>query len=341
MAALTFCRITWAHRLALGWLGLLVLVAAGAPLLSLPYPPGVPDLGHIATPPFGAGQHWLGTDPQGRDVLSILVYGTRTAVLLTLPAALLAALVGGLAGAAAGFWGNAARVAIPYWLVGAGGAWWGLQLPAPALGLALAASGGVMALSARLRCRSLPTWCLPVNALVMGAATALDTIPRLIVVVALVASSGLSGGRLLVVLVLTAWPPPARLVRAQMLRVRHLPFVEAARASGLTEWQVWFRHALPHALHPLRTALPLGIAGLLGLESTLSFLGIGLPPEVASWGRLLATVRDEPSAWWLMVFPSLLLTTSIVSLNALSQLSKPAPSNQQQRITASNTQDAA
>lgn len=323
MAVLTPFHSTWTHKLALGWLGLLVLVAVAAPLLPLPYSPSAPDLGHMATPPFGVGQHWLGTDPQGRDVLSILVYGARTAVLLTLPAALLAAVVGGLAGAAAGFWGNAARVAIPYWLVGAGGAWWGLQLPMAALGLALAASGGIVALSARLRHRPLPTWPLPINALVMSAATTLDTIPRLIVVVAVVASSGLSGWGLLLVLVLTAWPPPARLVRAQMLRVRHLPFVEAARASGLSEWQVWFRHALPHSFHPLRTALPLSIAGLLGLESTLSFLGIGLPPEVASWGRLLATMRDEPSAWWLLLFPALLLTMSIISLNALSQPSKP------------------
>ncbi|MDB5267148.1 MAG: Peptide/nickel transport system permease protein [Hymenobacter sp.] len=275
----------------------------------------------MAVPPFSAARHWLGTDPQGRDVLSILVHGTRTAVLLTLPAALLAALVGGLAGAAAGFWGNTARASFSYWLMGAGGMWWGLQLPIPALGLALVLVGGILAVIANSQSRPLPTWPLPVNALVMGTATALDTIPRLIVVVALVASIGLSATGLLAVLVLTTWPPMARLVRAQMLRVRQLPFVEAARAAGLSERQVWFRHALPHALHPLRTALPLSIAGLLGLESTLSFLGIGLPPEVASWGRLLATVRIEPSAWWALLFPSLLLTLSILSLNTLSRLS--------------------
>ncbi|GAB3854243.1 ABC transporter permease [Hymenobacter terrigena] len=302
------------------WLSLLVLVAAVAPLLPLPYLPGTPDLAHMAVPPFGASQHWLGTDPQGRDVLSILVYGTRTAVLLTLPAALLAALVGGLAGAAAGFWGNTARASLSYWLMAAGGMWWVLQLPISTLGLALALLGGVLALLAKWQNRPQPAWPLPVNALVMGAATALDTIPRLIVVVAVVASIGLSVPGLLAVLVLTTWPPLARLVRAQMLSVRQLPFVEAARAAGLSEKQVWFRHALPHALHPLRTALPLSIAGLLGLESTLSFLGIGLPPEVASWGRLLATVRAEPSAWWILFFPSLLLTMSILSLNALSRL---------------------
>ncbi|MBH8559648.1 ABC transporter permease [Hymenobacter negativus] len=323
MAVLTTFRPTWLQRLALAWLALLVLLAAAAPLLPLPYPPGVPDLAYMAEPPFSAARHWLGTDPQGRDVLSTLVFGARTAVLLTLPAALLAALVGGLAGAAAGFWGNTARVSLPYWLMGAGSVWWGLQLPSPVLGLGLILIGAILATISHFQSRTLPTWSFPINALVMGTATALDTVPRLIVVVALVASIGLSASGLLAVLVLTTWPQLARLVRAQMLRVRQLPFVEAARAAGLSEWQVWFRHALPHALHPLRTALPLSIAGLLGLESTLSFLGIGLPPEVASWGRLLATVRDEPSAWWVLLFPSLLLTMSILSLNALSRFSTP------------------
>lgn len=320
LAALTTFRLTGLQWLALGWLGWLVLVAAVAPLLPLPYAPGLPDLANMAVPPFSAARHWLGTDPQGRDVLSILVYGTRTAVLLTLPAALLAALVGGLAGAAAGFWGNSARVPWPYWLAGAGGTWWILQLPLPTLGLGLMLIGAILAVRAHTQNRPLLTWPFPVDALVVGTATALDTIPRLIVVVAVVASIGLSAPGLLAVLVLTAWPPMARLVRAQMLRVRQLPFIEAARAAGLSERQVWFRHALPHALHPLRTALPLSIAGLMGLESTLSFLGIGLPPEVASWGRLLATVRDEPSAWWALVFPSLLLAISILSLNVLSRV---------------------
>ena len=130
----------------------------------------------------------------------------------------------------------------------------------------------------------------------MGLATALDAIPRLVLVVALAAGTGVSGPGLLALLTLTAWPHPARLVRAQMLRVRALPFIEAARAGGVPTGRIWWRHALPHALQPLRTALPLSLADLLGLESTLSFLGLGLPPDVANWGRLLATVRAETSA---------------------------------------------
>lgn len=290
-----------------------------APVLPLPYPPGTPDLAHVAQPPFGPGQHWLGTDPQGRDVLSILVFGARTALLLTVPAAILSALLGALMGGAAGYWGNSSRMAAPYWLLAIGIGWWALGLPFPVLGLLLATGGAVAALLAKWRNRQLPTLPIPLNALIMGAATALDTIPRLVLVVALAAGTGVSGTGLLTLLTLTAWPHPARLVRTQMLRVRALPFVEAARAAGLPAWRVWLHHALPHALHPLRIALPLSLAGLLGLESTLSFLGIGLPPEVASWGRLLATVRDEPGAWWAFVFPGICLIISILSFSTLAK----------------------
>lgn len=317
MASLTACARTWPRRLALLWLGGVVLMAALAPVLPLPYPPGVPDLARVSQPPFGPGHHWLGTDPLGRDVLSSLVFGAHTAALLTVPAAVLAALLGAVAGGAAGFWGNGLRLAVPYWLLALGAGWWALGLPAAEpVGASLSTGAALVAWRRR---RALPTWPVPLSAVVMGAATALDTIPRLVLVVALAAGAGVSAPGLLALFALTAWPHPARLVRAQMLRVRALPFVEAARAAGMPAGRVWLRHALPHAVQPLRTALPLSLAGLLGLESTLSFLGIGLPPDVASWGRLMATVRGEPTAWWALVFPGICLTATILALYTLAQ----------------------
>jgi peptide/nickel transport system permease protein len=301
------------------WLGVVLLVAALAAVLPLPYPPAVPDLAHVAQPPMGPGHHWLGTDTQGRDVLSILVFGARTAVLITVPAAVLSAVLGALAGGAAGFWGNALRLPVPYWLLTFGGGWWALQLPGPALGLAAGALGLAALCLIRGGKRRLPTWALPIDSVVMGAATLLDTIPRLVLVVSIAAGAQVSMGGLLALLALTAWPHPARLVRAQTLSVRALPFVEAARAAGIPAAQVWLRHALPHAIQPLRTSFPLSIASLLGLESTLSFLGIGLPPDAASWGHLLATVRSEPTAWWAFIFPSICLLFTILSLSIIAQ----------------------
>jgi peptide/nickel transport system permease protein len=309
-----------AQRLAAAWLVALGLLAVLAPVLPLPYQPSVPDLAHLAEGPSGATRHWLGTDPQGRDVLSGLVFGARTALFLTLPAALLAAAVGGIAGGAAGFWGNRLRINLMSGVLAAT-----VVVAALAHSVVVAVVGGglvvVLWAGARIARRSimLPA---PLDSLVLGAATGLDTVPRLLLVLALVARGGLSAVALGLVLGLTSWPGPARLVRARMLAVRAQPFVESARASGLAPFRVWWHHALPHALRPLQTALPLSIAGLLGLESTLSFLGVGLPPEVASWGQQLAAARQAPQAWWAILFPALMLATTILSMHFL------APQNQ-------------
>ena len=322
VAGLSARALTWGQKLAILWLSLVALAALVAAVLPLPYPPGVLDLAHVAQSPFepaesGTGRHWLGTDPQGHDVLSLLLFGARTAVLLTLPAALLAALLGAVAGGAAGFWGNTLRLAVPYWLLAGSGGWWASRLPFPEVAGVLLLCAALTSILTWWRKKALPSWPIPINAIVMGLATTLDTIPRLVLVVALAAGTGVSIPGLLALFILTAWPHPARLVRAQMLRVRALPFVEAARAAGIPAEQIWWRHALPHALQPLQAALPLSITALLGLESTLSFLGIGLPPDVASWGRLLATVQEEPGAWWAFTPPLSLLIFTILSLNKL------------------------
>jgi peptide/nickel transport system permease protein len=311
-----FARLGRGQQLAAAWLLGLSLLAALASALPLPFAPGTPDLAHLAEGPSAASRHWLGTDPQGRDVLSNLIFGARTALLLTLPAALLAAAVGGIAGGAAGFWGNRLRLSIAGTVLAASillavlGCSWVILAAGIGLCFALWASTHITQ-----RPVTLP---VPLDSLILGAATGLDTVPRLVLVLALVARGGLSAAALGLVLGLTSWAGPARLVRARMLAVRELPFVEAARASGLSPVRVWWHHALPHALRPLQTAFPLSMAGLLGLESTLSFLGVGLPPEVASWGQQLATARQAPNAWWAMLFPALMLATTILSMRAFS-----------------------
>ncbi|MET4074573.1 ABC transporter permease subunit [Hymenobacter sp. UYCo722] len=311
-----FSRRPLGWLLAWAWLAGLVLLAVLAPALPLPYAPGVPDLAHVAEAPSAITQHWLGTDPRGCDVLSGLVFGTRTALLLTLPAALLAALLGGLTGGAAGFWGNRLLLEGGFWGLGAVVLGWSLGVPPIALAIG---AGAVATLWAWCRLRRVPTAIpIPLDSLVLSAATGLDTVPRLVLVLVLVARGGFSLIGLGLLLGLTSWAGPARLVRARMLAVRALPFVEAARASGLSEARVWWHHALPHALRPLQTALPLSLAGLLALESTLSFLGVGLAPDVPSWGQQLAAARQQPQAWWAFVFPAIILFISILSTNAIT-----------------------
>ena len=304
------------RTLAVVWLAGVALLALLAPALPLPYPAGVPDLAHVAEAPARASHHWLGTDPQGCDVLSGLLFGARTALLLSLPAALLAALLGGLAGGAAGFWGNRLRMSIPGGGLVAIIVARSVGVPVPVLAMGAGVLGMLWA-GRRVR-RLSATIPVPLDSLVMAAASSLDTVPRLVLVLALAARGGLSVAGLGLVLGLTSWSGPARLVRARMLSISHLPFIEAARASGLSPARVWWHHALPHALRPLQTALPLSLAALLALESTLSFLGVGLPPDVPSWGLQLAAARQQPQAWWAILFPALILSLTILSFNILT-----------------------
>ena len=314
-------RLPPGRRLALAWLLGLGLLALLAPVLPLPYAPGVPDLAHVAEAPTAATRHWLGTDPQGRDVLSGALFGARTAAWLTLPAAALAALLGGVAGGAAGFVGRRLPVPAWYWTGALAGLAGLLQLPVAVPAAAALATAGLWA-AARFSRRPLVV-AVPLDSLVLGAVAALDTIPRLVLVLVLVARGGLSVASLVLVLGLTSWSSAARLVRAAMQQVQARPFIEAARAAGLSEFRIWWHHALPHALRPLQTEFPLSLAGMLALESTLSFLGVGLAPDVPSWGQQLAVARQDPSAWWAFLAPTILLSLTILSINSLARSKTP------------------
>lgn len=317
------------YRLALIWLVIIALAGLLAPWLPLPYPAATPDLLHIATPPELSPSglaHYLGTDPLGRDVLAGVVAGARRLLLLSLPAVALATLAGAVAGGAAGFWGNnGLRLpgAVLSGLLAA--AWWGLALPVPAVTVGLGMGALVLAgvYWRWPRHLSRPPWlafAVPLDSLVLSATTVLGAVPRLVLLVALAAGPPLTQPQLLGLLTLLAWPEAARLVRGQMLQVRTLPFIEAARASGLPTSRIWWHHALPHASRPLLAFAPLSLAGLIGLESALAFLGIGQGPDVISWGSLLATMRQDPAAWWVAAFPGLALLVTLLALQKIASI---------------------
>jgi len=316
-----------AFWLALGWLLLLATVALVAPWLPLPYPAATPDLLHVSEPPgwrTASPAHYLGTDPLGRDVLAGLVAGARRLLLLSLPAVLLATGAGALAGAAAGYWGNQhLRLPVAAATGALGIAWWALALPGEPMPSILLSITLVLAFLARwpqpaawLQQHSL---AFPLDALVLGLATLLGAVPRLVLLVALATGPALTHLQLLTLLALLAWPGTARLVRGQMLQVRVQPFIAAAQASGLPPARVWWRHALPHASRPLLAYAPLSLAGLIALESALAFIGIGQGPDVVSWGSLLATVRQDPAAWWVAVGPGLALLCTLLALQKIAK----------------------
>ncbi|UOQ78351.1 ABC transporter permease [Hymenobacter sp. 5516J-16] len=194
-----------------------------------------------------------------------------------------------------------------------------LTSPVPGVTLWLAASGLVYLLLRHTAWARRPI-TFPLDALLMGGINLLDSIPILILVIGVAAVQRPSAAGIIALLTLTCWTTPARIMRAATLQVAARPYVEAARMLGLTNAQLLRRHIWPNTWPLLVVQLPLTVAALIGLETTLSFLGVGFSPDIPSWGKLLSTVRQAPTAWWLALWPGLALAATIVSLHSLARL---------------------
>jgi peptide/nickel transport system permease protein len=124
---------------------------------------------------------------------------------------------------------------------------------------------------------------------------------------------------LIIVIGLTRWPRVARLMRAEVLRLRELDYVAASRLAGASSLRLMLRHILPHAMPPVIVNATFGIAGAIILEAALSFLGFGTPPPTASWGEILGQSFESPSSWWLIVLPGLCILATVTAINLLGQ----------------------
>ena len=134
-----------------------------------------------------------------------------------------------------------------------------------------------------------------------------NALPFLYVMILLGAVYGRGFIMLLICYGIFNWIGISYYVRAEFLRLRHLPFVEAARALGLPHRTIIFRHILPNALIPLITFFPFYLVGAIGSLTALDYLGFGLPPPTPSWGELLAQAQQFRWAWWLILYPALSL----------------------------------
>lgn len=197
--------------------------------------------------------HPLGLDSAGRDVLSRMLYGLRTAMTFGLLLTLLTLAIGTLFGALQGYYGG----------------------PVDMLGQ-----------------RVIEIW---------------DALPFLYILMLMGSVYGRSFGLLLVCYGLFNWIGISYYMRAEFLRLRREPFVEAARSLGLPGWKIMHRHILPNALVPLITFFPFSLVSAIGTLAALDFLGFGLPPPTPSWGDLLAQGQEYIWAWWLALYPSLAL----------------------------------
>lgn len=154
---------------------------------------------------------------------------------------------------------------------------------------------------------------LLLNAVVVNT---LQAFPGILLAIALVAFLGPGVGKLILALSVMGWVGYARLARGQVLKVKELDFVEAAIALGATRWRLFFVHILPNIVQPILVQASIGTAGAIMAEAFLSFLGLGVAPPAPSWGTMLNEARNHLfDAPHLVVFPSLLLMATVMSLN--------------------------
>ncbi|MBK8325109.1 MAG: ABC transporter permease [Betaproteobacteria bacterium] len=134
------------------------------------------------------------------------------------------------------------------------------------------------------------------------------TVPFLLLVLVGIAAFGSDIPVLVVLVGLARWESYARVVRGQVLQVREMPYIEASRALGASTAWIAFRHVLPNIASPLIVLLTLNFPSILLLESSLSFLGIGVQPPTASLGRMVGDGRDHlVFAWWVAVAPAMVI----------------------------------
>lgn len=221
--------------------------------------------------------HVLGSDSTGRDVLGRIIYGGQISLAIGFLAVALAVTLGTVLGGIAAYY------------------------------------GGV------------------VDALLMRFTEAMLSIPSLFLLIVLGRVLGrdattitlfgrtFSGSVGIVILVIgaTSWMYLARIVRANVLSLRELDFVSAAKALGASHLHLFVRHLIPNTLAPIIVSATLGLANAIIAEAYVSFLGLGVQPPTASWGNMMQQALSfiQRGAWWMWLFPSLFIVYTILCIN--------------------------
>lgn len=144
--------------------------------------------------------------------------------------------------------------------------------------------------------------------------------PSFFLILTVVALLGPSLFKVMVVIGITSWMGTSRFVRAEFLSLRERDFTQAAKALGVKDYRIIFRHILPNALAPVFVTATLDVATAILVEAGLSFLGFGVQPPASSWGNILTEGRTYIfDAWWLTVFPGLAILLTVLSFNLLGE----------------------
>jgi len=278
------------------------------------------------------GIYLLGTDDLGRDVFTRMLQGAWVSLTVGFVAVGISVLIGIFLGGIAGYFGQRhLRVGHLIWILF-------LMIGIVLLATQLVYAGAILILSTaayaiyRIRKKSplekqqtvwkrmLQKNTLSVDTLIMRFVDVMLCFPSFFLILTVVALLPASIYNIMIVIGLTSWMGATRFVRAEFLSLREQDFVAAAKALGLSNFRIIFRHMMPNAIAPVLVSATIGIATAILTEAGLSFLGFGVPPPHATWGNILSDgkrfIFDAP---WLTFIPGFAILTVVLSFNLFGE----------------------
>lgn len=293
----------------------------------------------------GRFRHRLGTNKKGEDVLAGLIHASRISLSIGIIAMGIATVIGLVLGALAGYFGDAklktthgAFYTFIFGLVLA--YYYAFMLRADILSDAIGTSGGSLLFQLLVSVLVFIGICflffllgklvgklpllrternIPVDSFISRSIEILISIPRMVLIISIAAVAKPSIINLMLIIGFTSWTGIARFTRAEFLKIRNLEYIQAGQSLGFSEARIIFRHALPNGVAPALVAIAFGVASSILIESSLSFLGVGVPPELVTWGSLISSGRENFAAWWLVIFPGMAIILTVAIYNLLGE----------------------
>ena len=291
-------------------------------------------------------RHWLGTDKIGRDVLAGLLNGCRVIIKIMLIVGFVAGVLGLLIGGFAGFLGDrSVKWTLSKIILYGLGAFMSIYTVYMILNVSLISKGVLhikevvlaivlqivlLGVSRQLYRRiiykqidlrfSLSSYSIPVDSIFYFMIVLITAMPFTMILLALLGyfqSPSLVLTMSLFGFVL--WKNIARIIRGEVLRIKEQDYILASRQLGLSRGKIFWRHIFPNIKNQFFITLALVVSGSLLIEATLSFLGIGMAVGEISWGVLLSQGKSNISAYWLSLFPGILLVITVYSINAIAE----------------------
>jgi peptide/nickel transport system permease protein len=157
-----------------------------------------------------------------------------------------------------------------------------------------------------------------VDTIIMRMVDVMLSLPYLLIAIVLAVVLGPSKNNVIAILAILLWPSYARILRSEVLRIKEIDFVRLAVVAGASRSRIMLTHIFPNIVNSLVVLITLQLGMVIILESSLSFLGVGVPPPDPAWGSMLADGRDYiSSAWWLCLWPGVAIVLVVLSCNLL------------------------